>query len=1566
MPTASTPLNAASSTDIIAQAIHAQFSTRPTLRSETARLLKESLLEKYPHMDFDPHLTKIAQPIGEGAWRLTGLLDAVLQFLASGVPLDLADQEGRECFLSNKMPARLSVHKNTTRLPDMQVIAAAILELPDILYIGLQESLTEYWNDSNAAGTSRWQWLGDLLAGLLKTAAVRYDANSALQGEVLTELANNPDRQARLQQPWGKGVIQACTLQTTLTRGGVSYTLQTPDLLVIHGDTHLLCSVTGAIESYPSVDDFGVAWGERFRQHYAADTIRWKRFQPDGNIFDTQAALLLNQQLENLAALRFPARQNLTALQQGIDSITDVARLFSATPTTSPHLKPLQATLPDWLQAASAADRMAYRQHVLALASVKQQTHGRSFRDGIDDVHTFANKALHKQMLEDQPQAPGYNADELQLTFHVPVGDLGSGYLEPVNMSLTDLAINNLSSKPKGRMSIRHIGNQLIQDWTTEAYLLDLVSRVNVGKHYPEMINTRLLGDSAEAREHERLFSLELAIQLPLLALEYSIKAEQGFDRTGYRYVNALMQHTAAGRVVDEQAIVIRPLAFQRKANADCDVVANMFVIEPKNLDAGGPHILYRPLYTPALQQYASRGDLLKAIVRTGALQTSVLTWLSDRARPIYANNGFREPHILHVHLGDEFPSFAKPAPALLVDDAAAAAWLEAVAENRVLASLFVSNARALVELADQASVSNAESRWAIILEGGWLVFNVLTLPLQGPAMLAGWMLQIVHALVNDLPALDGDDPGARNLAWVDLLLNLGLVLLHVAKEHVPSLWPEGASKQAALTLEPLRRQTIFYPSALSSVVAEESPGLTSEPPGSGHTLLDFNLSTARDSASARLFNKLFDVRVAWPASLPDPVANGVFKGLYLIDNKWHATLGGLLFRVRIVPGFGDVYLVHPEHPDHPGIKLRSNGNGHWSLDQGLKLDGGGRQSRINAQREASQQRIALLEHNYQEYLARQERVQRGVDFAEQLMNQKRNLATASEKDRATFRQLYSKELAKQTDTYVNQIAEFKELAALKKSDPDPTRLAALLENSINNSRKRIVMADLDREATNRNYPDFSQGVDQLFAALAVEGLAVMDRYFEFMHETAATNETMIKLYEEVDARLLELKQIPRTGAEAWQRLSGGRPENELTSLRVKTYQLIVLRILSVKALGTAITNALEDTVTPLVLLSRSHAELHSERTYQRSDRIAVLDNLVEQYSKAQDGLESIGIFNADELQETAFNRLREIVAELRADAERRLGDELQGMPEPEETSLPSTGTSQQPNRPGAVRPGRKRVIKTSKGTLIGDLRPRVASQGGDIVDINGPFEDRPLVSFHEHQPDVWVEIIEPRPPAAAAAPRPYSQLIGAARKALSHVDTQVKKIEGYALRASSPLEIEEQLQREARKLTGYANGLEHHEQAPANRAQDVELISSLRAKAHALDLKATELRTRMILARPPTSEGVEFLLQSKAIYARVNVGRVQLKTGRRDFMQEYILNDDQHQPWWYAHFHYANADEPKANYTRAHLKTKEQRFETYESAMLKAKDAQQKIDIHHGMISEQLASNVFLPLEPR
>ncbi|RLU07927.1 hypothetical protein CS078_06050 [Pseudomonas prosekii] len=1575
MPTTTLPAATGDYTNLIAQTISERFNSRPTLRSVTASLLKDDLLEKYPLLVFDPYSTRLAQPDPEGGWRITLLLDVVLSYLASGTPPALNEQFGRACYLTNDGTRHLPQDSSSHREPDMQLIAGLIRELPAIVFVGFQQALSDYWNEPVDAGVSRWQWLGDLLNGTLKTSAIRHAAIHSRHADILSELCRHPDKQQRLDAPPPVGTLQAFVIETTLNVGEVSVSLQSPDILVICGESVLLCAVTGSIESFPSVAAFGQAWGERFEQTFMADSVAWKRYEPDGNIFDTQAALLLNQQLEDLAALKLPAGQRLAQLEKRFAAITDVAALFidDQTPEahTSMRFQHLQSAIPQWLQTASAADRMAYRKQVLSLAGIKQKTGGRSFQTGIDDLHTFAKKTLHQQMLKDQPLAPGYDADQLELTFHVPVGDLGSGYLQPVKMTLTQLAIRNLAGRPSGRMTIRHTGGQLIQDWTTQAYVLDLVTRVDVGKHYPELIRSQLLGDTPQAQERARLFGLELSVHLPMLALEQSIKSEQGFTRQGYRYVEALMHGTQAERMVDGQQIVLRPLAFQRKAGAAPDVVSNMFIIEPHDLNADGPRILYRPMYSPALQQYSSRQQLLSAIAQSGPVQTSVLTWLTDRARPIYEHNGFDQPHIVHVHVGDEFSPPRAPKPALLAGDESAAQWFDALADGQLMAQLFKSNAQALVELADRESVSNAESRWAIILEGGWLVFNNLLLPLlRGPVMLVGWMLQLTHSLLEDLPALDSDDVNAREQAWVDVLLNLGLVLLHVAQhgEPAPAL---GEVRESAVALAPLRRSA-QAPVISANAVTEVAPGLPSEPPGSGHTLLDFNLSAARDSSSARLLAQLQSVRVPWPSTLPEPIAIGPFAGLYRINDKWHASLAGLLFRVRIVPGFGEVFLVPPEHPDHPGIKLKSNGRGHWMLDQGLQLVGGGRHSRITAEREKRRQRIAELGLNHQQFLEQQAQVQQRVDIAEHVRVAIERDPASTGQQRTASRERYIVELQKQTEGYATLIAEMREISVLTDSPLNHEKVCHLLSNLIRNLRKRVVMADIERVATKRRYSEFSQGEEHVYKVLKAQGEAAVQRYFEFMRQTSETNETMIACYEAQEARFQELEQIPLQGPKAIELLMKDRPEGEMTALKVKAFQLIILRILSIRALNTEVAKVLEAVIEPVLIVSRSHAELQASQDYLPSDRIAVLDNLVARYKNAQSALGGIWVFNTEELQMPAFNRMRFIIDQLRVDAEQRLVEEIQQLAAQQATTAwdaasQITVAAKETNRkkpktsPAA---SKKRVIKTSRGTMIGELRPREADQHGDIVDINGPMDDQILASFHEHEPDVWVEIVPVRPPSPRIS-APYAQLKGDAGKALAKVDEQTRKIESYAQGGSSPLEVEEQLQREAQKLRRFAEKLLGHEDAPAASDKAAALISELRDKALALENHATRLRIRLTLAQAPTSVGARYLLQQHELTIRAIGTRIQLKTGRQDFMQEYGLYTRDNKALWYAHFHYAALTDDKTHFTTAHLKTEGQRFETYESALAKATNPSQKIQIYHGAIDLALANKYFLPLQP-
>jgi len=213
-----------------------------------------------------------------------------------------------------------------------------------------------------------------------------------------------------------------------------------------------------------------------------------------------------------------------------------------------------------------------------------------------------------------------------------------------------------------------------------------------------------------------------------------------------------------------------------------------------------------------------------------------------------------------------------------------------------------------------------------------------------------GWLMQAMQGVVKDLPALESNDPTARELAWIDLLLNIGMAMLHhgsTGASHEESQRDEQATIPSPFK-HPLPGQRLIRP----AVVERGAVGLPSEPPGGGRTLLDFDRSLAGDGASAALFERLRAVNVPWPTPVPEPISLGPYRGLYKINDQWHASVGGLLFRVNIVPGFGEVFIIHPLKPDHPGIKLKTDGNGHWTLDRGLKLLGGGRKRLQELRRE--------------------------------------------------------------------------------------------------------------------------------------------------------------------------------------------------------------------------------------------------------------------------------------------------------------------------------------------------------------------------------------------------------------------------------------------------------------------------------------------------------------------------------------------------------------------------------------------------------------------------------------
>ena len=152
--------------------------------------------------------------------------------------------------------------------------------------------------------------------------------------------------------------------------------------------------------------------------------------------------------------------------------------------------------------------------------------------------------------------------------------------------------------------------------------------------------------------------------------------------------------------------------------------------------------------------------------------------------------------------------------------------------------------------------------------------------------------------------------------------------------------------------------------------------------------------------------------------------------------------------------------------------------------------------------------------------------------------------------------------------------------------------------------------------------------------------------------------------------------------------------------------------------------------------------------------------------------------------------------------------------------------------------------------------------------------------------------------------------------------------------------------------------------QPPAARlANDQILIDNLRSAYRRMRTEGHELRTQLSLELPPTHGNLQFLLDQRRVQIARLGPRIQLQGERRDFIQEYAVNDRQGAPLWYAHFHYPAADTPAREYVVAHLKTRAQRRLSYYSQLADAQNGQAIVNVHRGQIGKKLAQLWFLSL---
>ncbi|HEX8596392.1 MAG TPA: DUF6543 domain-containing protein [Pseudomonas sp.] len=1522
-----------------------QFSQRPTLRSVAVATLLEGLHELEPTLRINPdvsvvtHIADSATPSGGGLSAAINLTDCLLRHFANQSTVKWTAQQDR-----------LLAHADaSTALP---VNIADIGALIDRLALGLldhyQQALASYWQSCPAGGAncvSRWAWLAQrvrqqLIDGLDATPPrpVNHEAR-----RLLRDIAMYPSRIERqltvLRQP-SQPSPRVCIVRLQIN-GNASQTMLLAAVVVFSGEQVVEYQLSGRCRSWLSLHDWEQSLGYFAGDQAQGAQVQWTAYEPDDDIFDLLTQAVLENQLAEVQRLKGRQAYDVDSLEHTLAAVTDLCGLFRADdgrPDSSAAMN--LERLPLWLKQASDADRLEYSGLMSALAVAQQRANGRSFNDDLPPILEFAAIKLSEEIHKDHPQPLDFQVEHIQIQIGKVVAAMmpgggqpfASGSVEPVYMTLPEFALANLAGLPAGNVTVHTTGAAPLPEWMTAAYAKQLTVRADIGQAYPDLLKRYLVTDSVEALRRQVLFADQLRYQLPLIALEQKIKGR--LSLTGYQTVAALMKTTDAQRHVANQLIVLRPLAFVREPGHRADVAENMFIIGPAEVSTG-PHLLYQPLASSPLMEFASWGALLDAIRQPGKLQDSVLVWLSDAARPLYANGGFAQPHTVRFAQGDEFAALQTPAPATLGTQ---------TANEDVLTSLFKANARALIELADRNAISNAESRWMALKEGGWLLLNTL-LPLVGGTVAnALWLAQLLSSVSQWLALPVNADRRTRSTMLADLLLNISLILLHsVVSVHSLGRWR--ATLQSRALPEPV---------ASTSVIVHEASSDASL--GSTGTLLDFSWSAPVNRLTERQARELESFKI-WPSpKLGQQVMTGPHAGLYAYRDKWLAWVGSDLFRVLVDED--GVLVVRFNDTSSTGPRLLRDGQ-HWRIDLSLRLLGGGPKKTILQKSRENTATIARVIEQVA-LLDRQE-----VEMFKRMTGYYKQLKTATGEVRRLFFSRFESDLVELEKVIEQRLALWQEL---RPGDRPSER--ALAEELVRLASQMVCFEGL---LLQENATIVTHDIAQMHTT--PEEQVVMeenvDAYLDMFKALLVNQEKGVHWSQMREALWMRLRAVPKVGEELWrEQVLDLHSSNFYTPLEWKAQ-----RMMSVLELCFSRADILETQELKLLKQLRidkdlhaafiSQAELDKPNQYTLQDRIEVLESALLQYNK---GLDIAGFVESSGFapeQGDYFGQFLSQFNTLRDATETRLIELIHENLEPEAPVIEHVPRVDQP---------RKKVIRTQNHrAFVGVLREEPGDFPGLVADVRNPLNDQVIASWHQHANGEWVEI-QTVLPAAAPAPQPRlavaGELLKRARELLASVERSIAVAREQSMRAYEPEDMEDILVFKAEKLTDLADQMTRSSTDGRTSAevslQLARVASDLRTAAARLQAEGQLIRIAMIKMQPPTAARVSYLHRHNEINIAKVDGRKNLSGSKRnDFVQEYTLRDKDNQLLWWAHFHYGAEDADALAFTAAHLKLPEQRLLGYKALIRAATENRQVVSIYRSVISPEIAQRLFLVLSP-
>ncbi|WP_460417304.1 dermonecrotic toxin domain-containing protein [Pseudomonas sp. microsymbiont 2] len=930
-------------------AVARQFAHRPTLRQVLGRECFKILvrhyplvISSYPHLDSLAGFTLMRARDATGWVRYTPLLDYLLEVFLVGGQVALTDDD----HLSLNPPHRFRAAEVITRDMSPSAVNLHLSQLNDDLdqlLSGLvdrfQQAQVSFWNGSEAdVGVVRVDWMMQMLKAALARNVEHQGLSEPIKTLLYGVLMGN------------SGTVQVHAVECCMTVDGSEYRELLPNLLISgeaeEGSLLVWCEPSASVQVFDDILGFAEALRNSLAARYRFDTLSWSRSLLQGDPFSGQARLLLQCTLERVERLKLWQADTIHALEACFEIWSDPSRDLPE--TVGPSLDLPTVELPAWLSQASSADRFEYQMALQEQGARQALSKGVTSLDGIETLHAYTVRRLSERMQADHPQRTPYDPDQLLITLAVPDPavdvELPAALKPARRLSLTELAYTQPSVEALEVVTgVTRADGQAVNGWMNPAYVNQLVAGADIGGTYPAYAG-RLLDDSAGQADRIARFATEWRSALLFQALR--AKIEGHLDEECWQVVAAFCRSTRDFA----EYLSIAPLAFKCAPGAkSADKVLGMFVIRFNLLDKW---ILYRPMYeTQAILPFAGLDALMVKLRETGELQQNVLDWLPDDVRSVYDNGGFSRPH-----LHDALKSIMH---LLTLETDNVATYLESLREPAKAtpkfwladldARMYQARGQMLLMLASRQTVSNAQRRWAIANQMGWLLFNLVTPMLPGPLAAVTWLAALVHSLPDDFRALASGDDAQKSLALVDVLNNLAMLLVHGqgAKDGQATL----AVNDNSVTLQGPPRRMVPW-EAPASVFGEQAglsgedvdvqasrPVRVVEAPAPEQAMEDraalqacdwneqrFNVLTpslraqlATYEASISLSGRL--VERQWP-----------MRGLVKVDGHLYLALDGRPYEVRV--DWGSARIVTSDGREGPW--LRPGGEG-WELDLGLR-----------------------------------------------------------------------------------------------------------------------------------------------------------------------------------------------------------------------------------------------------------------------------------------------------------------------------------------------------------------------------------------------------------------------------------------------------------------------------------------------------------------------------------------------------------------------------------------------------------------------------------------------------